>query len=284
MTSIKQITIVGTGMIGGSFGLALKRCGWVGRIVGCDREAVLRRARRRGAIDAGVSDPRRAVAGSQVVMLATPIFGILDLMERLAPALDPDALLTDVGSTKREVVARAQAVFGEKAAERFLPGHPMAGKEHGGIENAEARLFEGAAWAVTPLAGQELKSGRTGEFLNLVKRTGARAVEMEAERHDRVMAWISHLPQMLATALGASLAEEFGEARDLRAVSGRQVREMTRTAASPYSVWRDIVWTNADNLSEALARLEQRLGYLRENLKSPALREEFARANSLKRD
>jgi len=278
---IKQITIVGTGLIGGSFALALKRSGWVGRIVGCDREAVLRQAKRRRAIDAGASDPGRAIAGSQVVVLATPIFGILDLMGRLAPALEPDALLTDVGSTKRAIVTRAHALFGAAAARRFLPGHPMAGKELGGIANADARLFEGAAWTVTPLPRQRLGSGRIGEYLGLVKRAGAHVVEMDAARHDRLMAWLSHLPQMLAVALGASLVEEFGGARDLRRVSGRQVREMTRTAASPYSVWRDIVWTNADHLSEALHRLEQRLGHLRENLKSPALREEFARANSL---
>jgi prephenate dehydrogenase len=282
--AIKQITILGTGMIGGSFALALKKRGWKGRIVGCDREAVLRQARRRKAIDGGASDPQKAIAGSQVVVLATPIFGILDLMERLAPALEPGALVTDVGSTKREIVARAQAVFGKEAARRFLPGHPMTGKERGGFQDADPDLFQGAAWMVTPLAGQKTGSGRIAEYLKLVRRVGARAVEIEVERHDLLMAWISHLPQMMAIALGASLVDEFGAARDLRTASGRQVREMTRTAASAYGVWRDIVWTNADNLSVALQRLEQRLGHLRENLKSPALREEFARANSFKKD
>jgi len=251
--------------------------------VGCDSEAVLRQAKRRRAIDAGASDPLRAIAGSQVVALATPIFSTLDLMERLAPALAPEVLLTDVGSTKRAIVRRAQAVFGQEAARRFLPAHPMAGKERGGIANAEAGLFEGAAWTVTPFPRQRLGSGRIGEYLGLVKRTGAHVVEMDAARHDRLMAWLSHLPQMLAVALGASLVDEFGEARDLRKVSGRQVREMTRTAASSYGIWRDIVWTNADNLGQALERLEQRLAHLRENLKSPALREEFARANSFRR-
>jgi prephenate dehydrogenase len=282
--AIGQITIIGTGMIGGSFALALKKRGWMGRIVGCDREAVLKKARRRRAIDAGASDPEKAVAGSQVVVLATPIFGILDLMERLAPAVAPDTLFTDVGSTKREITARAQAVFGKNAARRFLAGHPMAGQERGGFEDADPDLFQGAAWIVTPLPGQKTGSGHAQEFLKLVKRTGARVVEMEAERHDRLMAWVSHLPQMMAIALGATLVDEFGGARDLRKVSGRQLREMTRTAASAYAVWRDIVWTNSDNLGKALERLEQRLAHLRENLKSPALREEFARANSFRKD
>lgn len=281
--AIRQITIIGTGMIGGSLALALKKRGWKGRIVGCDREAVLRKARRRGAIDAGTSDQQKAIAGSQVVVLATPIFGILDFLERVGPTVPPETLITDVGSTKREMVARARAVFGKDAARRFLPGHPMAGKERGGFDDADAELFQGAAWMVTPLPGQKIGSGRAGEFLKLVKRAGARVVEIEAERHDLLMAWISHLPQMMAIALGASLVDEFGDARDLRTASGRQVREMTRTAASAYGVWRDIVWTNADNLDAALQRLEQRLAYLRENLKSPALREEFARANSFRK-
>lgn len=281
--AIRQITIIGTGMIGGSLALALKKRGWKGRIVGCDREAVLRKARRRGAIDAGTSDQQKAIAGSQVVVLATPIFGILDFLERVGPTVPPETLITDVGSTKREIVARARAVFGKDAARRFLPGHPMAGKERGGFDDADVELFQGAAWMVTPLPGQKIGSGRAGEFLKLVKRAGARVVEIEAERHDLLMAWISHLPQMMAIALGASLVDEFGDARDLRTASGRQVREMTRTAASAYGVWRDIVWTNADNLDAALQRLEQRLGHLRENLKSPALREEFARANSFRK-
>ena len=281
--AIRQITIIGTGMIGGSFALALRKRGWKGRIVGCDREAVLRKARRRGAIDAGASDPRRAIAGSQVVVLATPIFGILDFLERMGPVVPPDTLITDVGSTKREIVARARAVFGKEAARRFLPGHPMAGKERGGFEDADADLFQGAAWLVTPLPGQKLGSGGAGEFLKLVQRVGARVVKMEAERHDLLVAWSSHLPQMMAIALGATLVDEFGDAPDLRTASGRQVREMTRTAASAYGVWRDIVWTNADNLGAALQCLEQRLAHLRENLKGPALREEFARANSFKR-
>ena len=276
---IKQITIVGTGMIGGSFALALKKRGWKGRIVGCDRDAVLKQARKRKAIDAGTTDPRKAIAGSQVVVLATPIFGILDFLERVGPSVPPETLITDVGSTKREIVAQAQAVFGKQAARRFLPGHPMAGKERGGFDDADAELFAGAAWMVTPFAGQKIGSGRCGEFLKLVKRAGARVVEIDVEQHDLLMAWISHLPQMMAIALGATLADEFGDARDLHTVSGRQVREMTRTAASAYGVWRDIVWTNADNLSRALLRLEQRLAHLRENLKTRELEEEFRRAN-----
>lgn len=281
--AIQQITIVGTGLIGGSFALALKKSGWRGRIVGCDREAVLRQARRRKAINAGVTDARQACAGSQVVVLATPVGGILDFLERLGPAVAKETLITDVGSTKQEIVARAQGVLGAEAARRFLGGHPLAGKERGGIENADADLFRGAAWAVTPLPGQKLGAGRAREFLKLVKRMGARVVELEAGRHDRLMAWMSHLPQMMSTALAALLEEEFGGDPDLKKLAGRTFAETTRLAASSYSVWRDIVMTNSQNLGRALQRLEQQLAYLRENLMTPALREEFERANSFKK-
>ena len=139
---IQQITIIGTGLIGGSFALAVKKHGFAGRIVGCDREPVLAQAKKAGVIDEAVADPVQASRGSQVVLLASPVGAILDLIERIGPTLGENALLTDVGSTKAEVAARAQSVFGPNAATtRFLPGHPMAGKERSGIEEADADLF-----------------------------------------------------------------------------------------------------------------------------------------------
>jgi len=147
---IDQITIIGTGLIGGSLGLALKRAGFAGRIIGCDRVEVLGQALRRGAIDIAETSPDASVSGSQIVVLATPVLSILDLITRLAGALAIDALLTDTGSTKVEITRQAQKVFGESAERRFLPGHPMAGKESGGIERADATLFADATWVLTP--------------------------------------------------------------------------------------------------------------------------------------
>jgi prephenate dehydrogenase len=276
---IRQITIIGTGLIGGSIALAIKKRGFAGRIVGCDREPVLARAQAAGAIDEGVSDPVQAARGSQVVLLATPVGAILDLIERIGPTLAEGTLLTDVGSTKGEVAARAQAVFGANAARRFLPGHPMAGKEHSGIEQADADLFENAVWLVTPLPGQNAEAGLSGEFLELVRGIGARVVEFDLARHDRLCAWISHLPQMLATALAATVLDELGDDPELLAIGGRALREMTRIASSPYSMWRDIALTNSKNIEEALMRLEQRLAHIRENLRTPELKAEFERGN-----
>jgi len=280
---IQQITIVGTGLIGGSFALALKKHEFAGRIVGCDRESVLARAKVAGAIDEGIADPAQATRSSQIVLLATPVGAILDLIERIGPTLGEGTLLTDVGSTKSEIAARAQAVFGSNAATRFLPGHPMAGKERSGIERADADLFENAVWLVTPLPGQDVEAGLSGEFLELVRGIGARVMALDLARHDRLCAWISHLPQMLATALAATVVDELGDDPELLAIGGRALREMTRIASSPYSMWRDIALTNSQNIDEALAQLEQRLAHIRENLRTPELKAEFERGNQFRR-
>lgn len=281
--SIRQITIIGNGLIGGSLGLALKKRKFSGRIIGCDRAPVLERAQEKGAIDAGITNPADAVQGSSVVVLATPVVAIIDLIERLGPALSPKALLTDVGSTKSEVVARAQKIFGKSASQRFLAGHPMAGKEQSGVEFADADLFQGAAWFVTPMPGQDIDSGLSGEFLEWVEKIGARIANLGPKEHDQLCAWISHLPQMISTALAASLVDEFGDAPLLEA-GGRALREMTRISSSPYSMWRDIAITNKKNIADALLKLEQRLAHIRENLDSRELAAEFERAHELKKE
>ncbi len=280
---IRQITIIGAGLIGGSLGLALKKHRFQGRIVGCDRAPVLERAREKGAIDLGHTNAARAVRGSQVILLATPVGAILDLIERLGPAQPARTLLTDVGSTKLEVVSRARAVLGKSAARRFLAGHPMAGKEQCGVEFADPDLFQGAAWFLTPLAGQNPYAGLSGEFLEWVEKFGARIASMDAAEHDQLCAWISHLPQMIATALAAALVDEFGEDAPLLEAGGRALREMTRISASPYSVWRDIALTNKTNIQQALLKMEQRLAHIRENLDTRELALEFERAHQLKK-
>ena len=284
--SFHQITVFGTGLIGGSFALAARQRGLVARVVGCDSKDVLVRAQERGAIDAGFTDPLRAAQGSQLLVLATPVGQILDLLQQLGPKLPPETLLTDVGSTKAEIVRRAQDVLGKNATHRFLPGHPMAGKEHSGIEHADGDLFRDAVWFLTPLAGQDLAQSPFVDFVRFLEDIGARVVSIDAERHDLLCAWISHLPQMLSTALSSALAEfrqefaaEFGGEVDLDAIGGRALREATRLASSPYSMWRDIAFTNTPNLEQAMLRLEQHLAFLRENLKTAGLREEFERAN-----
>jgi prephenate dehydrogenase len=281
---IERVAIVGTGLIGGSIGLALRRGGFAGEIVGIDgSEAEAATALSVGAISRiGTFDD--AVA-ADVVILAVPVMGILDWMKRLSPAMSPHQLITDVGSTKLSICESARQYFGGKNQAKFLPGHPMAGKEFGGAALAEASLFDGAMWLFTPIAEEtELEA----EWREWVTKFGARTMDLDAARHDQICAWVSHLPQMVSTAMSAMFEDEFAAqpelAADFRAIGGRALREMTRLGASPYSMWRDVAFTNTQPLAATLFALEQRLAHLRENLKTPELREEFAKANAFREE
>lgn len=279
---IRQITIIGTGLIGGSLGLAFRKAGFKGKIIGYDRPDVLRLAKRLRVISAAGADPVQASRGSDVVILATPVGTIIELIERLAAHLSPGVLLTDVGSTKSQIVSRAEKVFGSSALKRFLAGHPMAGKENAGVEYADADLFRGAVWFITPLPAQQIKNGIIKDYVSWLKKTGAKISVLDPEKHDRLCAWISHVPQFISTALASSLVEEYSENVPLLESGGRALREMTRTAASPYSMWRDIALTNKSGIADALLKLELRLAHIRENLDTRQLEEEFNRAHQLR--
>ena len=281
--AIRQITIIGTGLIGGSLALALRKKKFAGRIIGCDRESTLERARMRGAIDAGSANPGDAAHGSQVVVLAAPVLAIVDLIDRVGPSLPAKTLLTDVGSTKTAVVERAAKVFGKSVGKRFLAGHPMAGKELSGVDYADPDLFQNAVWFLTPLPGQNLNEGLFAEFAGWIDQIGARIAMLPAAEHDRLCAWISHVPQMISTALAAALVEEFGAEAPLLPAGGRALQEMTRISASPYSMWRDVAISNKKNLEDALWKVEQRLAHIRENLATRQLAEEFEQAHQLRK-
>jgi prephenate dehydrogenase len=280
---IRQITIIGTGLIGGSFALALKKHRFNGRIIGCDSAGVLDRAKNRFAIDEGITHPADAVRGSDLVVLAAPVGAVIDLIGLIGPSLPPKTLLTDVGSTKAEVLAKAKSVFGKNVSRRFLGGHPMAGKEQSGVDFADPDLFQGAAWFFTPVHGQNMYNGLGGEFLEWIQKVGARIASMDADEHDKLCAWISHIPQMISTALAATLVDEYGDEAPLLEAGGRALREMTRISSSPYSMWRDIAITNKKNIQDALSKLEQRLAHIRENLNSKELAVEFERAHHLRK-
>jgi prephenate dehydrogenase len=288
--SIQSVAIIGTGLIGTSVGLALRAQGFAGSIVGWDRTASEAKiALERGAIDLVAQEPIAAAQQCDCILLATPVFGILEWIDRLAPALHSEQLITDVGSTKQAISSRAASAFSANSAAEFLPGHPMAGKEVHGAAHADANLFRGAVWLFTPAEALKEHS-RAKEWRHWVERFGSRTLDLSPERHDEICAWASHLPQMLGTALAALLEdvfpntegaeENFGNAASqLRAIGGRAMHEMTRLGASPFSMWRDIAQTNEEPIEAALLALEQRLALLRENLKQPELREQFERAN-----
>jgi len=279
---IQRIAILGTGLIGASTGLALRAHGFDGTIAGWDPDRQqLHTALSRGAITVIADDPEMAAAESDLILLAGPVFTILECLDRLAPILRTGQLVTDVGSVKGAICHHARDKYNGPGQPGFLPGHPMAGKEVGGAENADAHLFEGAVWIFTPcrssVAAEDSPAAEA--WRGWVSKFGARIMDMDADRHDLLCAWISHLPQFVSTALSALLEDEFAVNADLLPIGGRALREMTRLGASPYSMWRDIAHTNTDAIARSLHALEQRLAHIRENLKTPELREEFDRAN-----
>ena len=285
---IERIAILGTGLLGTSVGLALRASGYRGSIVGWNRSAEgAQLALEAGAIDAIAADPLLAALDSQVVVLAVPIYATLDLMEKLAGVLGSEHLVTDVGSTKGQITEAASRLFNTPERAAFLPGHPMAGKERGGAALGDAELFRNRVWLFTDDANWQ-RSARGAELAKewreLVAAMGSRGIDIDPARHDEMVAWVSHLPQLLATALSALLQEKVVDAPELKDVGGRALGEMTRLGASPYSMWRDIAATNTEAIQMALDALEQRLAHLRENLRTPALRDEFEQANRFRRE
>jgi prephenate dehydrogenase len=285
---IERIAILGTGLLGASAGLALRAAGFKGSIVGWNRGAEgAQISLKSGAIDSIAPDPVSAAREADVTILSVPIYATLDLMEQLAKHLGANHLVTDVGSTKLQITKAGMEHFNQMGRAAFLPGHPMAGKERGGAELADANLFRGAAWLFTDAAGA-VRSNRGRELVEYwrewVVAMGSKIIDLDATRHDELVAWVSHLPQFVATGLSALLEEQVGDAPELKDVGGRALREMTRLGASPYSMWRDIAHTNTEAVQAALFALEQRLAYIRENLRTPELRDEFERANRFRKE
>ena len=264
----RRISIIGCGLIGGSFALGLKKKGFTGEIVGCDRADVLEKAKARAAIDRGETELARAVENTDLIYLAAPVVTILDLLPQVAKSAKPGALITDVGSTKVRICRLAKEVMPEGVT--FLGGHPMGGREAGGIENAHADLFAGAKYI---LVGES-----NAEFVELVRSVGSDPVWMDAQTHDWAVALVSHLPQLVSTSLASAVWDETDEDGLPLSLAGPGFRDLTRLAASPYEIWRDICLTNGDNIARALERLEQRLERIRTLLRSKDLAEEFEKA------
>ncbi|HUI40753.1 MAG TPA: prephenate dehydrogenase/arogenate dehydrogenase family protein [Terriglobia bacterium] len=279
-TSYRRVCLVGAGLIGGSWGLALKRSGFSGRIVAYDLPQVLDRALVLGAIDESSPDLAAAVKGADLVILAAPVGAIVDQLPQVKAAAGTRALVTDTGSTKRAIVERAREIFGE--APLFLGGHPVAGKERSGIENSSATLFEATRYVLTPLSPEHLEDERVEAFRRLVKGVGAEPFVIGADAHDRVLAFLSHLPQLLATSLAGVVAEESGRHALPLELAAAGFRDMTRLAESPFGVWRDVCATNADNLRPALEALIRKLEAMKGQLDNGGLEAEFEGAQRLR--
>jgi prephenate dehydrogenase len=273
---MESVAIVGTGLIGASFGLALREAGFAGAILGVSSARALEAALRRGAIDRGAS-LAEAAGLADLVFLAQPIGRILDTIRHLDPLVRPGALVTDAGSTKCEIVDTARQHLSRC---QFLGGHPMAGKESRGAETAEAGLFRARTWALCPDEPGELETPAARGFIAWLDRIGARVLPIGADEHDRVVSLTSHLPQLLSTALASVVAERIGAPGNL-AVAGPGLADTTRLALSAYDLWRDILATNSEHIDRALAACIQKLEHIRDNLRTRQLQEEFERAAGL---
>src|SRR5579862_140203 len=280
----RRVAIVGTGLIGGSFALALRKHFPDSVVVGWDKAQVLRHALERGAVHEGIPDLELAVAGTDLIYVALPVGHTIELLPEIARFAPSDALVTDASSTKRSVYAVAAQSFRE-GGPHFLGGHPMAGKEISGIAAADANLFRGSKYALIRPSPKEKGVGArellVEEFVALIEKLDAEPVWLDAEAHDRAVAVISHLPQLLSVALAGVVRSQTDETGLPVTLAGRGLRDALRLAGSPYSVWRDIILTNSDNLERVLDQMIQALDQLRGDLRTRALEEEFAAAGEL---
>ena len=283
---ISRITILGTGLIGGSFALALKKYARDVRICGWDRAEVLKQARSASIVDEAFSGSLAPALGSaDLVFIALPIGVTLDLLPEIAKLAPKHALVTDACSTKLRIVQDAAEHF-TAATGLFLGGHPMAGREVAGLSNADADLFRNAPYAlITDPAAQDgaaaERDPRISAFVKLLEKIGARPMWLGAQQHDYAVGMVSHLPQLAAVALGSFLYDHLDENGLPITVAGPGLRDSLRLAGSPYSTWRDIVLTNRDVLSAALDLYSRKLDDLRERLNSRELEADFDAANEL---
>ncbi len=269
---MQTVAIFGVGLIGGSFALAIRKAGFTGPIIGVSSDQTIRAALDAGVIDEGL--PARQAAGlADLLYLSQPIHKIADCLEELDGWVQPGALITDAGSTKKVIVDRASQVISRA---RFLGGHPMAGRERRGVEAAEADLFQGRPYVLTPRSSADLDHPAAREFLDWVPRIGSFPIILDPEAHDRTVALTSHLPQLASTALSALL-----EARPETStrVYGPALVDSTRLALSSFDIWGDIFDTNREAIRLALesyiAKLEEFQTALRTPLDGQSLRRGF---------
>jgi prephenate dehydrogenase len=247
------MALLGVGLIGGSAALAWRAAGRVGRVVGHDTDAAaLSVAIEHGVIDAAADSVAAAVADADLIVLAAPVGAMPALLAQVAEHVAPFAVITDVGSTKASVIAAARAALTANSSfslRRFVPGHPIAGRELHGVAHALPTLFAGKLFVATPI--DVTHADALDRVEGLWHAAGSRVVRMSAEEHDRIFAAVSHLPHLLAFALGAAIAQESDGARKLD-FAGGGFRDFTRIAASSPAMWRDVALANGAALSSEL--------------------------------
>ena len=280
----KSITIVGVGLIGGSLAMALRKRGFEGRIRGVSRPEPIEEALSKGLIDEGFGYQQlaEAVSGSQLVVLATPISRIIELIAELGEvgeALAAGTVITDVGSTKEEIMQAAAASLPDSV--HFIGGHPLAGSEERGVQASDPLLFENAIYVLTPPGGSE-DSPEVKQLGDFIALTGARVMVLTPAKHDLIAAAISPLPQILAVELVNSLADLGDDSEKAIHLAAGGFRDMTRIASSPFSIWKDILASNSVEIRNLLENFNRRLSGLLESFDVGGLEENFQQARELR--
>jgi prephenate dehydrogenase len=254
-----QLGVIGCGLMGGSFALALKRAGLVKRVVGYSKSpSTTERARKLGIIDMAAESALLAVSGSDIVVIAVPVAATETTFKAIRHLMEPGVLFMDVGSTKRDVVDAARRVLRDKLPS-FVPAHPIAGKEVSGIQNADATLYAGRQVIITPLAqtAPELVQKATDVWSAI----GAQVLRMSPENHDAAFAAVSHLPHLLAFAYFSGVVNQ-PAGKDFLSLAGPGFRDFTRIAASSPETWRDILMANREEVLKQSQRFRRALDAL----------------------
>lgn len=276
----ERLAIVGVGLIGGSLALAARATGLIGEVIGCGRGAAnLQTALRRGIIDRFTHDPAEAAANADLLVLAVPVGAIAAVARVCAPVLRPGTVVSDVGSVKEPVVRAVEALL--PAGVAFVGGHPIAGTEDSGAAAARADLFRGHRCILTP--GRRATPAATARIRALWEGVGMRVDEMDATRHDRVLAWVSHLPHALAFSAVNAVANVDP---DVAPFAGPSFRDLTRVAASGPDTWRDIFLANAGHVDAAITAFVAALEDLRRAIAKgdgAQVRARVARAQAVRR-
>ncbi|GAB4217773.1 MAG: hypothetical protein Fur007_20910 [Rhodoferax sp.] len=276
----EQLGLIGCGLMGGSFALALKKAGLVQRVVGYSKSpSTTARALQLGVIDIEAPSALLAVSGADIVLVAVPVAATEDTLKAIRHMVGDTTLVMDVGSTKADVVAAAERALREQVGS-FVPAHPIAGKECAGVEHADAALYQGCQVILTPTA--RTRTAQAEQARSVWQALGARVLTLTPQAHDAAFAAVSHLPHLLAFAMMNAITEQ-ANAAQLLALAGPGFRDFTRIAASDPSVWRDIFLSNRVELlaqSRCFQAQLQALDALLERADAPALHNAIARAST----
>jgi prephenate dehydrogenase len=260
-----QLGLIGCGLMGGSFALALKRAGLVKRVIGYSKSpSTTERARKLGVIDVAAESALLSVSGSDIVLIAVPVAATEATFKAIRHLVEPGVLFMDVGSTKRDVVDAARRVLKERVPS-FVPAHPIAGKEVAGIQNADASLYSGRQVILTPIA--QTSAELVQKATDVWSAIGAQVLKMTADNHDAAFAAVSHLPHLLAFAYFNAIVQQ-PAGRDFLSLAGPGFRDFTRIAAGDPAVWRDILMSNREEILKQAMRFRHTLDAIEHVMRS----------------